>query len=102
MSEGAAVPEGFRALRRGSSRFLSALGTLYVKGEGKGAVIGLRIEEKQARFRSLGFWAGLLVSGVTSTYRLFGRNTLSARVNRWSTLGSILVSIARFLFRLFG
>jgi len=39
---------------------------------------------------------------VTSTYRLFGRNTLSARVNRWSTLGSILVSIARFLFRLFG
>jgi len=64
--------------------------------------VRLRIEEKQARFRSLGFWAGLLVSGVTSTYRLFGRNTLSARVNRWSTLGSILVSIARFLFRLFG
>jgi hypothetical protein len=61
-----------------------------------------RIDEKQKRLRSLGFWAGLLVSSMTSTYRLFGRNTLSARVNRWSTLGSILVSIARFLFRLFG
>jgi hypothetical protein len=61
-----------------------------------------KIEEKQKRLRSLGFWTGLLISGVTSTYRLFGRNTLSARVNRWSTLGSILVSIARFLFRLFG
>jgi hypothetical protein len=59
------------------------------------------IEQKRARWSSIGFWAGTLVAGATSAYRLFGRNTLSARLTRWSTLGSIVVPIVRFLFRLF-
>jgi len=61
VSEGANVPEGFRALRRGSSRFLSSLGTLYAKGEGKGAVIGLRIEEKHLNTRGVAH-GGMLVT----------------------------------------
>jgi hypothetical protein len=61
----------------------------------------IRVEEKRARWSSLGFWAGTLTAGVTSAYRLFGRRSFSARVNRWSTLGTILVALVRFLFRLF-
>ena len=61
----------------------------------------VRVEEKRARWSSLGFWAGTLTAGVTSAYRLFGRRSVSARVNRWSTLGTVLVALARFLFRLF-
>jgi hypothetical protein len=61
----------------------------------------MRIEEKRARWTSLGFWAGTLVAGATSAYRLFGRNSFSARVSRWSSGTSILVSLVRLLFRLF-
>ena len=38
----AAVPEGFRPLRRGGP-YLSALGPLYSKGEGRDAVIAIRV-----------------------------------------------------------
>jgi hypothetical protein len=67
------------------------------------AVFDLRrtVEEKRARWSSLGFWAGTLTAGATSAFRLFGRNSFSARVSRWSTLGTILLAVARFLFRLF-
>jgi len=58
-------------------------------------------EAKFERVSSLGFWAGTLAAGATSAYRFFGRNSLSSRVNRWSTLGTILVAVLRFLFRLF-
>jgi hypothetical protein len=60
-----------------------------------------RVEEKRERWTSIGFWAGTLAAGATSAYRLFGRNSFSARVNRWNTLGSILFALTRFLFRLF-
>lgn len=58
-------------------------------------------EEKRRRWTSFGFWAGTLAASASSAFRLYGRNSFSARVNRWSMLGSILVAIARFLFRLF-
>ena len=60
-----------------------------------------RFEEKRGRWSSLGFWAGTLTAGAVSAYRLFGRRSFSARVSRWSTLVTILVAVARFLFRLF-
>jgi hypothetical protein len=60
-----------------------------------------RFEEKRRRWTSFGFWGGMLAASATSAYRLMGRNSFSARVNRWSMLGSILVAIGRFLFRLF-
>ena len=63
--------------------------------------VRVNAEAKYERVTSLGFWAGTLAAGATSAYRFFGRNSLSARVNRWSTLGSILVAALRFLFRLF-
>ena len=61
MSEAADIPEGFKALRRGSSRFLSSLGTLYAKGEGKGVVIGLRIDERHLNTRGVAH-GGMLVT----------------------------------------
>ena len=61
MSEEANIPQGFRPLRRGSSRFLSALGTLYAKGEGRDLVIGLRIEEKHLNTRGVAH-GGMLVT----------------------------------------
>ena len=61
MSEEADVPEGFKALRRRNSRFLSALGTLYAKGEGKEAVIGLRIDERHLNTRGVAH-GGMLVT----------------------------------------
>jgi len=59
------------------------------------------IEEKRARFSSIGFWTGTLTAGLVGAYRLFGRNSFSSRVNRWSTAGSLLLAVARFIFRLF-
>ncbi|HYY52978.1 MAG TPA: PaaI family thioesterase [Myxococcales bacterium] len=61
MSEAAEIPEGFRALRRANSQFLSALGPLYAKGEGSGLVIGLRIEEKHLNTRGVAH-GGMLVT----------------------------------------
>ena len=59
MSE--AVPEGFKALRRGSSPFLSSLGPLYARSEGGATVIGLRIEEKHLNTRGVAH-GGMLVT----------------------------------------
>ena len=61
MSEAADVPEGFKALRRANSRFLSALGPLYAKGEGSGVVIGLRIDERHLNTRGVAH-GGMLVT----------------------------------------
>lgn len=61
MSEAAPVPEGFKALRRGSSPFLSSLGPLYAKREGEATVIGLRIEEKHLNTRGVAH-GGMLVT----------------------------------------
>ena len=60
-----------------------------------------RIAEKRARYATFGFWAGTLAAGATSAYRLFGRNSLSARLGRWGTGTSILVWLVRLFFRLF-
>jgi len=61
MSESADVPEGFKAMRRANSRFLSVLGPLYAKGEGSGAVIALRIDERHLNTRGVAH-GGMLVT----------------------------------------
>jgi uncharacterized protein (TIGR00369 family) len=61
VSEAADIPQGFKALRRGSSPFLSSLGPLYAKGEGDSVVIGLRIEEKHLNTRGVAH-GGMLVT----------------------------------------
>jgi acyl-coenzyme A thioesterase 13 len=61
VSDEAAVPQGFKALRRGSSPFLSSLGPLYARGEGAGVVIALRIEEKHLNTRGVAH-GGMLVT----------------------------------------
>ena len=61
MSDTAETPEGFKALQRGSSRFLSSIGPLYAKGEGKGTIIGLRIEERHLNTRGVAH-GGMLVT----------------------------------------
>ncbi|MGZ6142640.1 MAG: PaaI family thioesterase [Myxococcales bacterium] len=60
MSEAAEIPEGFKALRRGSSPFLTSLGPLYAKGEGGAAIIALRIEEKHLNTRGVAHGGMLL------------------------------------------
>ena len=55
------IPHGFRELRRGSSPFLSSLGPLYAKDEGKSLVIGMRIEEKHLNTRGVAH-GGMLVT----------------------------------------
>ena len=68
-----------------------------------GAIAEVRsaVEQKRARYTSIGFWTGTLTAGVVGAYRLFGRNSFSSRVNRWSMAGSLGLAVARFLFRLF-
>src|SRR5205823_5050974 len=61
MSGAAEIPQGFEALRRGSSPFLASLGTLHVKDEGGGVVIGLRIEEKHLNTQGVAH-GGMLVT----------------------------------------
>jgi uncharacterized protein (TIGR00369 family) len=61
VTKAAEVPEGFRALQRGSSPFLSSLGPLYARSEGSGVVIGLRIEEKHLNTRGVAH-GGMLVT----------------------------------------
>jgi len=63
--------------------------------------VRVQAEAKYRRVTSLGFWGGTLAAGATSAYRFFGRNSFSARVHRWSTLGSLTVSLLRFVIRLF-
>jgi acyl-coenzyme A thioesterase 13 len=61
VSEAAEIPEGFKALRRVNSPFLSSFGPLYAKGEGSATVIGLRIEQKHLNTRGVAH-GGMLVS----------------------------------------
>ena len=61
MSEAEDIPQGFKALQRGSSRFLSMLGPLYAKDEGNGVVIGLRIDERHLNTRGVAH-GGMLVT----------------------------------------
>ena len=61
MTKAAQIPEGFRALQRGSSPFLSSLGPLYAKTEVSGIVIGLRIGEKHLNTRGVAH-GGMLVT----------------------------------------
>ena len=53
------------------------------------------VEQKRARYTSIGFWTGTLTAGVVGAYRLFGRNSFSSRVNRWSMAGSLGLAVAR-------
>jgi uncharacterized protein (TIGR00369 family) len=60
MSGAADIPEGFKALQRVNSHFLSSLGPLYAKNEGDGVVIGVRIEEKHLNTRGVAHGGMLL------------------------------------------
>ena len=60
MTQAAEIPEGFRTLERGNSRFLSSLGQLYARGEGEDLVVGLRIEEKHLNTRGFAHGGMLL------------------------------------------
>ena len=61
MSGAAGIPRGFKALRRRNSPFLSSLGPLYARSEGKSVVIGLRIEERHLNTRGVAH-GGMLVT----------------------------------------
>jgi uncharacterized protein (TIGR00369 family) len=60
MNDAPEAPPGFTLLH-GRGAFLTALGPLYIKGEGSGTVIGLRIEEKHLNTRGVAH-GGMLVT----------------------------------------
>jgi uncharacterized protein (TIGR00369 family) len=53
VGEAMEVPQGFTPLQRRGGPFLTSLGPLYVKREGSGLVIALRIEEKHLNTRGV-------------------------------------------------
>jgi uncharacterized protein (TIGR00369 family) len=61
VSEAADIPPGFKSFQRGNSPFLSLLGPLYVRSEGSGVVIGLRIEERHLNTQKVAH-GGMLVT----------------------------------------
>ena len=82
MSDTVEIPEGFKVLRRASSRFLSSLGPLYAKEEGSGVVIGLRIDERHLNTRGVAH-GGMLVTLADSAARsLRVRSPMLARAAR--------------------
>jgi uncharacterized protein (TIGR00369 family) len=55
------IPEGFKALRRGSSPFLSSLGPLYARKDGENLIIALRIGQQHLNTRGVAH-GGMLVT----------------------------------------
>ncbi len=55
------IPQGFKAVQRSNSAFLSSLGPIYARSEGGGVVIGLRIEESHLNTRGVAH-GGMLVT----------------------------------------
>ena len=53
MSEPVDIPPGFKALRRGSSPFLSSLGPLYARRDGEDLIIALRILQQHLNTRGV-------------------------------------------------
>jgi uncharacterized protein (TIGR00369 family) len=61
VTDQAHIPAGFAPLSRGSSNFLSLLGTLYGKGEGSEMVIAMRIDDRHLNTRGVAH-GGMLVT----------------------------------------
>lgn len=60
MTQAAEIPEGFKALERLNSRFLSSLGQLYGRGEDEDLVIGMRVAEQHLNTRGFAHGGMLL------------------------------------------
>ncbi|HEY6911417.1 MAG TPA: PaaI family thioesterase [Myxococcales bacterium] len=61
MSDPLDIPQGFKALQRFNSPFLSSLGQLYARKDGENLIIALRIEQKHLNTRGLAH-GGMLVT----------------------------------------
>lgn len=60
-------------------------------------VAGLRgvIDEKRARWKTAGWIAGIAAAAWAVGYRLFGRNSLSAKLGRMTSAAQILFGLGR-------
>jgi uncharacterized protein (TIGR00369 family) len=58
VSEAPDIPQGFQALQRSNSAFLSSLGQIYLKGD---VIVGMRVEEKHLNTRGVAH-GGMLVT----------------------------------------
>jgi len=67
-----------------------------------GEVGGLReeIEARRTQLRVAGWLAGGVATGVAAAYKLFGRQSLYAKVGRYSSTASLLFALIRGALRL--
>lgn len=60
-------------------------------------IAGLRgvIHEKKARWKTIGWIAGIAAAAGTVGYKLFGKNSLSAKIGRMTSAAQILFGLGR-------
>ena len=60
-------------------------------------VAGLRgaIDEKRARWKTAGWIAGIAAAAWTVGVRFFGRNSISARIGRLTSIAQVLFGLGR-------
>jgi hypothetical protein len=60
-------------------------------------IAGLRgaIDEKKARWKTIGWVAGIAAAAGTVGYKLFGKNSLSAKIGRMTSAAQILFGLGR-------
>jgi hypothetical protein len=65
-------------------------------------VAGLRdvIDEKRARWKTAGWIAGIAAAAWTIGYRLFGKNSLSARLGRMTSAAQLVFGLGRAIGKL--
>ena len=65
-------------------------------------VVGMRedLESRRTQLRVAGWLGSGIVAGATAAYKLFGRQSLAARVGRYSSTASLLFALIRGALRL--
>jgi hypothetical protein len=60
-------------------------------------IAGLRgaIDEKKARWKTIGWIVGIATAAGTVGYKLFGKNSLSAKIGRLTSAAQILFGLGR-------
>jgi hypothetical protein len=59
------------------------------------AALREEIEERRSRWKRLGLLAGGAAAAGTVAYKLFGRNSMSAKLGRMASAASLLFSLGR-------
>ena len=58
------------------------------------------LEARRTQLQIAGWLAGGIAAGVTAAYKLFGKQSLAAKVNRYSSTAALLFALIRGALRL--